>query len=114
MHSGVAGLVFRRATAVIWLGEAGGREPCCWIYAAHCRNEAVINIRVLGGRDAPLVGLIADDIQPAGISAGEGLNALIRPQIGVLPVLSSVECERLRLDRTGTVAPRPREEELVK
>ena len=99
---------------VIWLRKASGRDPCRWIRAPHRRNEVMIDTRVVVGRDAPLVRLIAVDIEPARVSTREGQNGLIRPQVGVLPVLSNVECEDLRLDRTGTVALRPRDKEPVK
>src|SRR5215211_2159627 len=103
VHARAARFVYRnRAAVVIWLCEASRREPCCWIRAAQSLNEAVIDTRYVVRRHAPLVRLISVDIQSAGVSPREGQNALIRPPSGELAVLSTVKCEYLRLDRTGT------------
>src|SRR5215212_44419 len=72
----------------------------------------MIDRGVVDGPLAILIGLIANYIESPWIRTREGHNGCIRiPR--PLPLLSSVERERLSLDRTGAVALRPGYEELV-
>ncbi len=108
-----SGHVVRKGAAlVIRFRKARWRDSSGGIRGPDARDEVVIEDRVISGAHAILVRLIAYYIEASRVGAREVHDIFIDVPCP-LPLLSSIERECLRLDRTGAVALRPRDKEPV-